>query len=430
VHNMKLIYATDEVKLDAKRITEYTHPLFGEVTVFHDVIIASEMVQPYEDGKAFKSRDELEAYAWTVDNRWVIVGGHPVDGIISERDQVAGRTVNPRYVKDLLDPKTKRPCRAGDRADVEIFNDRVPKTTLDDMKNGKKSDVSIGFFYSKDDTPGIVEDGPFKGDEYDYIQRNMFHDHTAVAIEKGRCPSPYCGLTADEIKQKIVGDPFAGFPDWDACVAHMMKPKKEGGQGYTKEVAEKACGSLKAEHEKDMVEETILTQFKEKVRALLDDEYEAFRGEYLAKKETEIGDWWRKVDWTLPQYLEVYDALPEDTRTLITEAHLCPTCGDKSPRTEAERAMSHFDLTKEEWEALSEEEKKKYIDRLPDRKGEGEDEDLPYEDGPALDFTLTPVDEYETDTTVEAKDEKKKDEQVLDIQAVLERATRVLASVE
>ena len=41
--------------------------------------------------------------------------------------------------------------------------------------------------------------------------------------------------------------PFAGFPDFDACLVHMMKPKSEGGGGYDEETARKVCGKLQAQ---------------------------------------------------------------------------------------------------------------------------------------------------------------------------------------
>jgi len=241
---MRTIYQQDQIRLDAERITNYKHPVFGDTTVFHDVVIASEMVQPYDDGKAYKSRDELEAYSWTVDGRWIVVGAHPSEGIVSDREQVSGRTVNPRYVKNLLD-STKRPCRAGVRADIEIFDSKVPPQTLLDMKNGKKQDVSIGFFFSKDETPGIVEADSCKGEEYDYVQRNMFHDHLAAGLDNGRCPMPYCGLGADEVASNLTGDPFAGFKNWGDCVRSIMAKNPK----MSKESAIKICGSLKEKHE-------------------------------------------------------------------------------------------------------------------------------------------------------------------------------------
>ena len=43
--------------------------------------------------------------------------------------------------------------------------------------------------------------------------------------------------------------PIGPFPDFDACVAHMMKPKEEGGGGYDENTARKVCGKMKAELE-------------------------------------------------------------------------------------------------------------------------------------------------------------------------------------
>ena len=189
-------YCLDYVTLDVGRVSKKLDSMWGKVTVFHNVPIVSEIVQPYSDGLAYKPREELEPYAKTVDGRWVMVGSHPEDGIISSRDQIHGRTVNPRYSEKLEDPKTGEHDRAGVVVDLEIFNDKVTPSILQSMKNGKKQDVSIGFFYYIDKTPGVVTDGAFKGVKYDYVQRGMFHDHTAAGIERGRCPTPYCGIGA------------------------------------------------------------------------------------------------------------------------------------------------------------------------------------------------------------------------------------------
>jgi len=43
--------------------------------------------------------------------------------------------------------------------------------------------------------------------------------------------------------------PFAGFEDFDACMAHMTKPKDQGGGGYDEETARKVCGKLQAQSE-------------------------------------------------------------------------------------------------------------------------------------------------------------------------------------
>jgi hypothetical protein len=380
-----MIYQQDMLKLDALRITDEKHPIFGDMTVFHDVVIASEIVHPYNDGRAWKPKEELESYAPYVEGAWVIVGSHPVDGIISERDQVSGRTINSRYVKDLLDPKKKRPNRAGVRADVQLFNNKIPPTTLEDMRNGKKQDVSIGFFFTKDEVAGIVADGPFKGEEYDYIQRNMFHNHLAAGIDNGRCPSPICGLSADEVIKQLIGDPFAGFSSFENCVSEMTKPKSEGGQGYSEETAKKVCGKLKSEHEDILMEDAVLGKSKERITLLLEEAYEELRGTILAKKEQATGDWWRRIDWSEENNRPLYDSLNEDTRNLITEAGLCPDC---------------------------------------------QDEELPYEDGEPLEFTITPVSDKEEEEKEEEEEEseeeeKKKKKDALDPYKVLERFNRL-----
>lgn len=321
---MNMIYQQDHVKLDAGRITEYKHPAFGDTTVFHDVVIASEIVQPYDDGKAWKPREELEAYAWTVDGAWVVVGAHPAEGIVSDRGQVSGRTVKPRYVKDLLDPKTNRPCRAGVRADVEIFNRRVPASTLEDMKNGKKQDVSIGFFFSKDEVSGTITDGPCKGDTYDYIQRNMFHNHLAAGIDNGRCPMPFCGLGADELNKNLVGDPFAGFSDFKDCI----KKIKEKNPELSDESAKKICGSLKAKHEKKNKEDMEDVKIAAKALLKVMEELKALEGERDAMETTQKTEWWREINWSEDANRTIFSVLNEDIRDLIIEAGLCPECQD------------------------------------------------------------------------------------------------------
>ena len=319
---MKTVYQQDSFKLDAERITEETHPVFGDMTVFHGVVIASEIVQQYDDGLAFKPREELKKYAPYVDGRWVILGAHPSDGIISERDQVSGRTVNPRYVKDLIDPDSKRPNRAGVRADIQIFNDMASKKQLDDMKNGLKADVSIGFFFSKDESPGTVESDSCKGQAYDYIQRDMFHDHTAACIDNGRCPSPYCGLGADAIGQRITGDPFAGHEDFKSCVSTIMSENPD----MNEEDASKICGSLKTKHEDSKLEEESLrNDFKTLIRELLEELQEV-----KAMKDAKLNqepEWYLSINWSEDPYPTIFDSLNDETRQLLTEKKLCPKCG-------------------------------------------------------------------------------------------------------
>jgi len=215
VDNMNRVLQYDQIDLNPSKITHREDKLFGSVTVFHDVVIARTIVHQYEDGWAYKPSKELESAAWTANGRWVIVGKHPETAIISNRDDINGRTVNSHFTKSLKNSKTNRPEDRGILADLEIFDAKVAPDILAAMKAGSKRDVSIGFFFDQDPTPGVVGDDypQLKGTEYDYVQRNIMIDHTAAALDtgSGRCTFPECGIGADEFKKLMVGDPFQRY---------------------------------------------------------------------------------------------------------------------------------------------------------------------------------------------------------------------------
>ena len=135
-------------------------------------VIASEIVHKYKDGMAYKPADELEKAAWTADGRWVKALSHPTSDHIRNVNDINGRMENPRFRKDLNDPKTNRPCRRGIEVDIRFFKDRTGKDVLDKIRSGQLKDNSIGFSCDKDVTPG-----EFQGQKYDYVQRNICIDH-------------------------------------------------------------------------------------------------------------------------------------------------------------------------------------------------------------------------------------------------------------
>lgn len=161
-------------------------------------VIASEIVHQYEDGWAYKPAQEIEKMAKIA----VDIGAVPVkilehpgaatNNLLVKQSDVYGRTENFQYVKNLADPKTGRPMRRGVRADIRWFKDRVPEKVLTEIRNGTKRDVSIGFTFDTDPTPG-----KWNGTNYDYVQRNIFLNHLAAPITKGRCPGPVCGIGFD-----------------------------------------------------------------------------------------------------------------------------------------------------------------------------------------------------------------------------------------
>lgn len=401
--DMKIIYQQDEYTLSPDKITEYTHPVYGEVTVFHDVVIASEIVQQYSDGYAYKPREELQQYTWTADGRWVTLRQHPQEGVISTRDQVSGRTVNPRYVKNLKDHETGRPNRAGVLADVEIFNERTTPQALKDMRDGKKPDVSIGFFYTHDATKGVVNDGPFKGREYDYVQRNMFHDHLAACIDNGRCPMPLCGIGADELGRRLTGDPFAGFEGFDGFVAKILEENSDLSRGD----AEKICGELKSEHEDTCSEDTLLNAKVRELITVLMDELEEVKGMRDAEREHE---WITSIDWGVEPFTSIYGRLAEDTRLQIKELGLCPTCEDEEETGSEDESMDDSEeSTCEEGYEMNEEGECVPIEETEDESEGKEKSDEPSEES-----------EPDEDVKDEASGKR------VDVDALLERANRVL----
>ncbi len=161
-------------------------------SIVFPAVIAREMVQPYPEGSVYKPAEELEKAAWTAEGRWLTTERHPDTRLITRREDVKGRVEAPRYVKDLVDPKTRRPMDRGIRANLRFYKKNVPAALLDELRSGKSADVSIGFLYDEDKTPG-----EFRGQKYDFVQRNLFIDHVAAAVPTGRCPSPLCGIGAD-----------------------------------------------------------------------------------------------------------------------------------------------------------------------------------------------------------------------------------------
>ncbi|MDH5786989.1 MAG: DUF2213 domain-containing protein [Candidatus Bathyarchaeota archaeon] len=160
-------------------------------------VIASEIVHQYEDGWAYKPADELEKMAKVASDIGAVpvkILEHPgsaTNYLLVKQHDVFGRAENFQFVKNLKD-KTGRPMRRGVRADIKWLKKRVPEKVLTQIRNTTLRDVSIGFTFDHDYTPGT-----WNGSNYDYVQRNIFLNHLAAPIEKGRCPGPVCGIGFD-----------------------------------------------------------------------------------------------------------------------------------------------------------------------------------------------------------------------------------------
>lgn len=367
------LFVRDHVQIDISKIETDTDPIHGPTTIFKDVVIASEIVHEYEDGWAYKPADELEKAYWTWEGRWAKANDHPVNGIIMNTDDVQGKTVNLRFVKNLIDHnKTNRPNRRGILADLVVFNKKVAPETLADMKAGKKRDVSIGFFFTKDETPGN-----WNGMDYSYVQRVFMGDHTAFGLEVGRCSFPTCGIGADELI--TTGDPFAGYAGMSECIAALMKPKSEGGQGYTREQAGGTCAEIekrsKEKHKRDVARtenERVMAHFnisEEEWEQLSEEEKKKYISKLPKRGSANMKD---KIDEFKAKMIEALSGLDD----LVEEEQQ----GNAELETEAERAKKFFNISEDDWLALSDEDKEDYISRLPPKKKRAGGEEMSEKD--------------------------------------------------
>ena len=155
-------------------------------------IIAREGVYPYPEGKAFKPADELKQASFTAEGAWVVAEKHPDTLIVTQRKDIKGRVENVAWGEDI----------SGIRANIRLYKKMNDLQFIEAVKSGQRKDVSIGFFYDFDPTAG-----EWKGQQYDFVQRNLLVDHVAAGVPVGRCRSPYCGIAVDSLIRKVSVDP-------------------------------------------------------------------------------------------------------------------------------------------------------------------------------------------------------------------------------
>jgi hypothetical protein len=242
--------------------------------------------------------------------------------------------VNVRFTKGLIDPDTKRPMDRGILADLEVFDNKVAPEVLTDMKNGKKGEVSIGFFFDYDATAGTVDDEDdqsLMGTEYDYVQRNITINHVAFGIDSGRCPMPYCGIGADGTIREFTGDPFGEYESIPDCVSKNQDKDDPGAY----------CAAIKKKIEDQQKD------FKPT------DDYNLSMKQTVEEAKVYLRDVLGKLD--------AIDFLEPGKDDLVEEEYQ----GNASNITESERAKKFHNISDDDWLALTDEEKTGYIGKLP-----------------------------------------------------------------
>ena len=152
-----------------------------------NAVITKEGVYPYPDGRAFKCRMELLKATHTARNAKITILDHPESLVIMSQKQIHGTVEKPFFDRDKI------------RATLSFDKSVCPKTFVDSVRAGTASkDVSIGFYYQPDITPGV-----WNSKNYDYVMRDIVIDHVAVGVPKGRCSFPDCGIGVDAVVKQL-----------------------------------------------------------------------------------------------------------------------------------------------------------------------------------------------------------------------------------
>jgi hypothetical protein len=188
-------------EIDASKIVEDSNDF-----LVVPAIIAREGVFPYPEGKAYKPATELKDAAFTAEGAWVVAEKHPDTVVLTVRNDIKGKVEGAKFCDKIN----------GILGNLRFFKAKCDAAFLAGIKTGKRKDVSLGFFYDFDATPGKWKDQP-----YDFVQRNILVDHVAAGVPVGRCTSPYCGIAVDALFRKVALDPeetasFVHIPVRDA----------------------------------------------------------------------------------------------------------------------------------------------------------------------------------------------------------------------
>jgi hypothetical protein len=135
-----------------------------------------------ENRQCLWSRAELLKATRTARAAKITIKEHPPGKVVTSQDEIYGTVEKPFFDRDRI------------RATLSFDKDITPADFLEGIraaaaKEGTPKDVSIGFYYSEDLTPG-----DWHGQHYDLAMRNIVIDHVATDVWKGRCSAPNCGI--------------------------------------------------------------------------------------------------------------------------------------------------------------------------------------------------------------------------------------------
>lgn len=183
-------------------------------------ILAREAVLPYPKGKAYRSAQELQEALFTFSKAWVTAEKHPepLISIVTDRKrQIKGELTDVQLDSDAINPAGKKSPAV--RANVHLFKKSLSKTFIEDVKSGKRRDVSVGFTYDI-----VDKTGEWQGEPYDYVQENLLINHVAVGVPVGRMRAPFIGLGCDSANFEVEENSLPAVPATTAAPATEEAP--------------------------------------------------------------------------------------------------------------------------------------------------------------------------------------------------------------
>lgn len=151
-------------------------------------VIAKEGIYTFPSGpngesqRCLWSRPELLKATRTARAAKITIVDHPPAKVVTAQEEIYGVVEKPFYDRDRI------------RVTLCYDNDVTPKEFLEKVRKAAAKeipplDVSMGFYYKDDQTPG-----QWNGQQYDMVMRNIVVDHVATGVLKGRCSAPNAGI--------------------------------------------------------------------------------------------------------------------------------------------------------------------------------------------------------------------------------------------
>jgi hypothetical protein len=214
----------DQFKIDQTKIVEDS-----KCCLKVNAVISKAGVYLYEDGWALKPKMELlkASNAIRYAGAKLTLHKHPDSKVIMSQSQLYGGLEKPYFERDRI------------RATLNFDKAYTPSPLLQNIRESvaKKVglDVSIGFYYNHDPTPGFAADvNTGTKRRYDYVMRDILIDHVAVMFDgdplRGRCTYPNCGIGVDTMMCTIsYGQDIVGKRGNEWCVFHCHPDGTRGG---------------------------------------------------------------------------------------------------------------------------------------------------------------------------------------------------------